>query len=101
MDKAQIVSKLKEGVGEVYFTKSDGSDREMYCTLNSKIIEEHLGTENSVDDADVQHIHSSDINESADLIKVFDIEKKEWRSFKLSTVYELYIDGGMLIPESY
>ena len=96
MEKTEIVSKLKSGIGEVYFTKVDGSDREMYCTLNSKVIEEKVGKENE----DPKTIHSSDINQSnADVIKVFDIEKLEWRSFRLSSVYELYIDGELLIPE--
>lgn len=95
MDKKTVVNKLKNGFGEVFFTKKDGTDREMYCTLNLKTIEEY---DKEHTDNLGEKYYTNDDN-TTDMIRVFDLEKKEWRSFLLSKVYELYIDGELLIRE--
>lgn len=59
----------------VTFTKADGSERVMKCTLNSALIpRDDMLTNTSVFDA------------TADIMKVYDLEALAWRSFKPSRV---------------
>jgi hypothetical protein len=63
----------------IVFTKKDGTDREMSCTLNeSKIPSEKQpkseGTESTT---------------SGSALRVFDTQKQEWRSFRWESVKEV------------
>ncbi len=64
---------LKDAVCTVEFTKVDGSDRVMDCTLQSVMLPEvkGTGTVNSL---------------SSDLLRVFDVEVGGWRTITLSKV---------------
>ena len=66
----------------IVFTKKDGTDREMFCTLNeSKIPTEKQpkseGTESTT---------------AGSALRVFDTEKQEWRSFRWDSVKEVTHD---------
>lgn len=65
---------LKEHVVEVKFTKKDGTDRVMRCTLQESNIPESAkpkGSNRAVSD---------------ESLRVFDTEKNEWRSFRWDSV---------------
>ena len=68
-----LVDRLKQSVVNVVFTKADGSERTMNCTLKLENIPED------------QHPKST-IKSESDQIHVFDIDIQEWRSFNFSSV---------------
>lgn len=66
----------------IVFTKKDGTDREMFCTLNeSKIPADKLPKSEASNSTT-----AGSSNESA--IRVFDTIKQEWRSFRWDAVKE-------------
>ena len=59
---------------KVTFTKVDGSTRDMVCTLNpNDIPDEHMPK-------------SQTYNNNSDVIRVYDLESKAWRSFRYDSV---------------
>jgi hypothetical protein len=64
----------QQGV-RVTFTKKDGTNREMLCTL----IERNIP-------ADKQPKTETTSQTSGSAVRVFDIEKSEWRSFRWDSV---------------
>ena len=69
-----VVDRLREGVVVVYFEKSDGTEREMKCTLNEDMI--------PVD----KQPKGTGKNKSDIVQPVFDLDVGEWRSFRWSSV---------------
>jgi hypothetical protein len=74
MKKEYIMKVLHENVMEVIFTKKDGSERTMVCTLN-------------LDNIPVEH-HPKEKgkNKNTNNIVVYDIENRGWRSFILNNM---------------
>ena len=75
MTRADIKELLRDSVAEISFTKKDGTERIMKCTLQSDLIpEEHTpkGTGTT--------------KENLDIINVFDLDKIGWRSFLVDNV---------------
>ena len=73
--KEDIKKTLRDGIHEVVFTKKDGTERKMYCTLSESIIpEEHRPKEGN----------NQKTNDS--VLAVFDVEKRGWRSFTIADV---------------
>ena len=72
----QIRQGLVSGIIEVSFTKKDGTDRTMKCTLNSQYLPEQKDLEQEIDKR----------NKSDEVIAVWDIEKEGWRSFRWDSV---------------
>ena len=75
MNRADIKELLRDSVAEIMFTKKDGTERIMKCTLQSNLIpEEHTpkGTGTA--------------KENLDIINVFDLDKIGWRSFLVDNV---------------
>ena len=68
-----LVDRLKQSVVNVVFTKVDGSERTMNCTLKLDNIPED------------QHPKGV-IKSESDQIRVFDTDIREWRSFNFSSV---------------
>lgn len=67
-----ISAHLKENVAEVIFTKVNGDERVMRCTLMREYLPEQ-----------------TDIEERAprkDAVAVWDLEKGAWRSFRVDTI---------------
>lgn len=75
MNRADIKELLRDGIAEIMFTKKDGTERVMKCTLKPKLIpEEHTpkGTGTT--------------KENLDVVNVFDLDKIGWRSFLVDNV---------------
>lgn len=85
MTKSELIEMLRNFNMIVKFQKKDGSERTMICTLADDIIPE--------EDTPKGTTHES-LKES-DQIRVYDLEKKAWRSFNYSTVIsaerEIYV----------
>lgn len=71
--REDLVDRLKQSVVNVVFTKADGSERTMNCTLKLENIPED------------QHPKGV-IKSESDQIRVFDTDIREWRSFNFSSV---------------
>jgi polyisoprenoid-binding protein YceI len=69
---------LKVSEGTVTFTKADGTERVMKCTLNP----EQLPKVEIKEDAKPR-------KESTTSMRVFDLEKNEWRSFTIKNVKQV------------
>lgn len=77
--KSNVLQQLRtnlEGI-RVVFTKKDGTDREMLCTL----AEGNIPTEKQP-----RLEKEADSSPSESAVRVFDIEKQEWRSFRWDSV---------------
>lgn len=77
LDKEQLQSILREDIATVTFTKADGSERVMKCTLDPSYFT--LKEENSTET-------QTERKSNPDLISVWDIENSGWRSFRLSSI---------------
>ena len=75
MTRLEMIAKLKESNCRVIFKKINGEERDMQCTLMETVLPE-LKTKS--DDKKRQP------NES--VIRAFDINKQEFRSFKVDNV---------------
>ena len=71
--KEAIWNKLFDGTVQVVFTKKDGSERIMNCTLHEDYVPEIKGTKA--------------IN--PDVIAVYDVDAKGWRSFRWDSIKEV------------
>ena len=74
--KDWYLERLRNGRCEVNFTKKDGTERTMLCTLNMDLIPS-------------EHHPKSDGNKTAqtnESVRVYDLEKEAWRSFILDSV---------------
>jgi hypothetical protein len=72
MNKTELLQWLKTNEVEVIFTKVDGTERIMKCTLKSEFLPESLAT---------HHKTPSD-----QVVNVFDLDKQSWRSFRLDSI---------------
>lgn len=78
-DPAWLREVLQNDVVEVNFTKNDGSERKMLCTLSQKRIPEEKMPKNSGK------------AKNDDVISVFDIEKSDWRSFRVDSIRSIVL----------
>lgn len=65
---------LRANVAEVKFTKSDGTERVMTCTLREDQIIPYVKKTDGVKDKNL------------DVVPVFDLDKNQWRSFRVDSV---------------
>lgn len=73
-EKEWLKNILREREVTVIFTKKDGTERKMLCTLSeNKIPEEKVPT-------------GSGKTKNSDALAVFDLEKEEWRSFRYDSL---------------
>ena len=73
MSRDQLKTKLRETIATVTFTKSDGTLRQMKCTLQ----ENNLPT---IDNTKTPR------KENLDVLPVWDIEEGNWRSFRIDSI---------------
>lgn len=73
MSRDQLKSRLKEVIATITFEKKDGTLRQMKCTLKADCLPTF--DENKKNRA-----------ENPDVLPVWDIEKGEWRSFRIDTI---------------
>ena len=69
-----LISHLKFGPVTIYFTKKDGTERKMNCTLKEENIVQYEKKTERV----------KTLNEET--CPVFDLEKNEWRSFRYDAI---------------
>ena len=81
MEKTEITNTLRENVCKVTFTKVDGTERVMRCTLQ----EAYLPT--VVKDETKQPRKKND-----KVVAVWDLEKDAWRSFLINSVKDLEVE---------
>lgn len=70
-----ILQKLRTGEATVRFTKVDGSERTMRCTLQESKIP-----------SDKQPKSETSSSTAGSAIRAFDLDKGEWRSFRVTSV---------------
>lgn len=77
---------LQKGPVTVTFTKADGTDREMLCTLDQLRIPAPL-VATPVDGVVKESKQRKQPDEHS--LRVFDLEKKEWRSFRFDRLQKI------------
>lgn len=72
--KKLLIDSLRTNTAEIVFTKKDGTERKMLCTLQEWVIpEEHAPK-------------GTGANKTSDVISVYDVENKGWRSFRFDSL---------------
>ena len=79
-DKKMLKTMLKQHVVVVTFTKKDGSERIMNCTLQEDLIPIKVVSES----ANTSNVTIRTVND--DVVPVYDIDAKDWRSFRWDSV---------------
>jgi WYL_2, Sm-like SH3 beta-barrel fold len=78
ISKTNMMNMLQSGIVNVKFTKVDGTERVMKCTLAEGIVKPHVKTTD----------REKKVND--DIVSVWDVDKDAWRSFRLDSVLEIY-----------
>jgi hypothetical protein len=82
--KEELKSILLDHVAMVKFTKTDGTEREMRCTLISHYIPQTVSEET---------IKKSTKSENPDVLAVWDVDSDGWRSFKLDSILSVKVES--------
>ena len=77
-NKAFIRDVLHNGPVKVVFTKKDGTIREMICTLERRVLEEKN-----------VELKNSGRRANDEVLNVYDLEKDDWRSFRIDNVHTI------------
>ena len=80
MQKSDIVSVLQSNICDVKFTKVNGEERLMRCTLKKDLLPEPVAS-----DAEINRNRAP--NDSVQV--VWDLEKTGWRSFRVDSVIDI------------
>jgi len=83
MKREEITTLLKEHILLVSFTKKDGTEREMRCTLKNELLPQKA--------VDAAKWLREDV---ADLVVAWDLEKNDWRSFLIPSIKRLNVVSG-------
>jgi len=85
MKRDILIKNLQKQVMKVTFTKVNGEERVMECTL-----QEHM----------IPETNPANRKENEEVLPVFDIDKGSWRSFRLDSITNIealeYHDYGVL-----
>jgi hypothetical protein len=73
-----LLKDLHEHVIEIMFTKVDGTERIMRCTLREDLLPKNY----EKDPGEVKKFHK----ENKDIIAAWDMQKGGWRSFRIDSV---------------
>ena len=74
---------LAEDILLVTFTKKNGDSREMYCTLQDEFVPDHKKYFSENESS--KRAAPSDA-ESPQVVAVYDMEKADWRSFRMDSI---------------
>ena len=74
-DKENLKQALQQTVGTVVFTKNDGTERTLRCTLQ----ESFLPVSDKKESTTVK-------KENPDVLSVWDVEAQGWRSFRIDSI---------------
>jgi len=72
-----LVKSLQKNIMNVVFTKVNGEERKMTCTLSEHILPETTG--------------ESKRKENLEVLSVWDIDNDGWRSFRLDSIKDLKV----------
>lgn len=78
-----LVSHLKLGPMTIKFLKVDGTERTMNCTLNKEMLAKILPVKDKIAEGTKG---KKDKVRNDEVISVFDLDKKDWRSFRLDSI---------------
>lgn len=81
--KESVKELLRGNVAVVVFTKKDGTERTMKCTLLSEYIPQ-ANTYSS--NGEVHHFSPTTHKKNDEVLAVWDIEKQAWRSFRFDSI---------------
>lgn len=83
MNKHELKEVLVNGIATVVFTKADGTERTMKCTLLPEYLPANV--------AQGQQLLTESLHrpENPNTISVWDIENQGWRSFRIDSVKTL------------
>ena len=86
--REDIIKDLKQSVSEVTFTKVNGENRIMRCTLDLRYLP-------PITKEQLQHLDEQQQKpENQDVIAVWDLQNGGWRSFRVDSVqYMQEVDG--------
>lgn len=76
MDRQEMLTELRAGVCTVVFTKANGEERTMKCTL----------ADSNIPEKDRPQSEGHGWSEDVTAIRCFDVQKQAWRAFKPETV---------------
>ena len=77
LSKSTILHLLESGIVNVKFTKTDGTEREMKCTLMEHMVKPH---EKKTD---------REKKANNNIIAVWDVDKEAWRSFRMDSIISI------------
>jgi WYL_2, Sm-like SH3 beta-barrel fold len=86
--KKWLKSVLNTNIVTITFTKNDGTERVMNCTLDTKIVPQVIhetNTDNPIDFPKTKKVRAI----SDDVLPVYDVEAQGWRSFRWDSVTKL------------
>jgi len=85
-NRDELTSILTKNVATITFTKKDGTSRDMICTLREDILSVFTPQETEKSEKKTRKMNP-------DVLAVWDVEKKAWRSFRVDSVEFIKIDG--------
>ena len=74
----EMLNALRDGFCEVLFTKANGEERLMECTLMQEEIPQEL----------MPKTDNNKTEPNLEILKVFDVGINQWRSFRIDSVIE-------------
>lgn len=83
-ERSQVIELLANNVVEVTFTKKNGEERTMKCTLKQDLIETFSNTSPT---------SNSNRKNNFDVVPVYDLDKNEWRSFRVDSIKTITYKG--------
>jgi esterase/lipase superfamily enzyme len=76
MTNSEMKDSLHQGICKVVFTKKNGDERIMHCTLQESMLPEQIDVEELIQKK----------KPNPDVLAVWDVEAKGWRSFRWDTI---------------
>lgn len=89
LDRDTILKDLRENVIEVQFTKVNGEQRNMWCTLRKDLLPQTYRA-----NIDEQNAEKDFHSKNADVIAAWDVRVGGWRSFRMDSVEYMQIKDG-------
>ncbi len=77
-----LVKSLQKNIMSVVFTKVNGEERKMLCTLHESVLPEI--------------VEDFTKKENLDVLAVWDVDADGWRSFRLDSIKDLRVIEGVI-----
>lgn len=78
LSKTDLQENLRKCIADITFTKVDGTERKMSCTLMNDYLPEFISSP-----------LSEGRKENDGILAVWDLEKNSWRSFRLDSIINI------------